>query len=181
MCRFLATNHFPRQATLIFVMCEENLAANDRVFDSLRPLDQPLLLARQVVAPFRLDRRDPIRANIARSASIPGASRPSLVILMKSASSEVSRRTTSSTVSVCRARTHSLRRESAIRRNYRVGDHPRLVRGVSPHGKGVSHLTSDPLAGRIRSAADGDQPVFQKLHAGSATKPNRARLSGEAV
>jgi hypothetical protein len=61
MCRFLATQHFPGQATLVFVMCEENLAANDRVFDSLRPLDQPRLLARQVVAPFRRNRRDPVR------------------------------------------------------------------------------------------------------------------------
>ena len=34
-----AAQHFPGQAALVFVMCEEHLAANDRVFDSLRPLD----------------------------------------------------------------------------------------------------------------------------------------------
>jgi hypothetical protein len=45
ICRVLATQHFPGQAALVFVMCEEHLAANDRVFDSLRPLDQPWSLA----------------------------------------------------------------------------------------------------------------------------------------
>src|SRR5713226_301725 len=62
MFGFLAApQHFSGQAALVLVMREENVAANDRVFDALRALDQPRLIPWQVVAPFRRQRRDAVR------------------------------------------------------------------------------------------------------------------------
>jgi hypothetical protein len=58
--------------------------------------------------------------------------------------------------------------------------HPRLVRGVSPHGKGVSHLTSHPLGSRIGSEVMVISRYFRKgtlarqrslIEPGSTAKP----------
>ena len=55
-------HHFAGQAALVFVVREQDLAADDRVLDSLRALDKPRLAARQIVDPFGLKR--PYRGRI---------------------------------------------------------------------------------------------------------------------
>src|SRR5260370_7413650 len=49
-------HHFAGQAALVFVVREQDLAADDRVLDSLGALDQPRLTARQIVDPLGLER-----------------------------------------------------------------------------------------------------------------------------